>query len=242
MAVLKKLSSKKVVKKNPVKKTRRLAPFIAKFNKRNYSKLARDYHHEVLHLILDLLNINRKIDRANALCQHELELLSGRKSDLLDPSFSRNFEEVLYHIENFAFRASAFREKLTQFINQALLLGYGERERDLMGKMAVNRITTEAHIDTEVKKFNTNTEMKAILSKRVSLSHLRYYNPETGYSPYLYPDEEKHPKDLRDFIKRWRKNVDKEAKQANRFVKLAQEVSNKTMIKINTYWEKHPRH
>lgn len=208
------------------------------FNKRNFSKLAREYHHEIQHLIIDLSSINIKIQSAAILCDKQIELrAAGRKIHLYDPDWRGYFEDVLYHLENYYFRASAFRDKLAQFVNQALKLGYDESERELIRRMLNNRIYIEARINTELKKFEQEKELKEVLSKRVYMSHRRYYSSDS-YNPYFQPEETPSKENLRGHSKLWRKNIQTEVEKVDVFTAAAIDISNKVMVKINAYLNK----
>lgn len=209
------------------------------FNKRNFSKLAREYHHEIQHLIIDLSSTNIKIQRAAILCDKQIELrAAGKKIHLYDPDWKNYFEDVLYHLENYYFRASTFRDKLAQFVNQALKLGYDESERELIKRMSNNRIYIESRINTELKKFEQETELREVLSKRVYMSHRRYYSSDS-YNPYFQPEETPSKENVKRHSKLWRKNIQTEVEKVNTFTATAIDISNKVMVKINAYIKKY---
>lgn len=216
---------------------RRKKPHFLVLNKRNFSKLALNYHHEVRYLIYYLIQTTQRLNESAAMCQYFIDGISSKKGIKPKRSSLEHFEDTIYHLENHAFRASAYRDKLLQFINQALQLGYDERERGLVQKLIKNRISIEALTNTEIKKFQKDPALKNTISRRVSLSHLRYYSQETFHSPYLYPVST-NPDNRKNFTREWKKNISEQVETANKFTEKAMDIADKVMIKINNYWKK----
>lgn len=232
--------TKKVVSKNkPLSKSKRIRkhpPFpYQDFKGRNISRLARTYHHEIVHAILDLILTNRKIQRSAILGEKEIEHGAHITSKHLRSSKNliNDIEETRYHLENFYFRAAAFRDKIAQFVNHGLELGYPENTQNLMNIMSNNRIYKESRVGTELKKFKENKNLKEILSMRIKFSHKNYYGDD--YSPLFMPKSFNPKDDIKKTISSWRKNMDIEVSKANEFTVIAIDIANKVVPKVNKY-------
>lgn len=233
---MKKPKKRKVINSSKTKKDLR-PPFISQFNKRHYTKIARDYHHEVLHLVIDLRAVNIRVRRSYAVWRNHVKTLLKTEPRLIDPAFKTDFEDLLYHIENYCFRASAFRDKLLQFVNYGLRLGYDERERNLIKRLLSHKFCHKALLHTELKKFENDSNMKSILKRRIHQSHLRYYSKGSGCDPYLLPNglPSEVPKEER--LRKWDRNVQNEVLKIDKFTMRAQEMCNNIIVKLEKYLE-----
>jgi len=124
------------------------------FKKNKFSKKTVDYYTEIRRLTGDLINIASRVSRSLLLCKGDIELLN--RGSFFPREFPNDFNDLRYHLENFCFRAGAYKDKMANFINQALQLGFGEREMGLVEKIQHNGIAKKYHLDTEIKKFYKN--------------------------------------------------------------------------------------
>lgn len=203
------------------------------FKANKFTKLARDYHNEIHQLTTDLLRINRKIQDAAALCHLQINFIKKKNSHLISPLVPPCFDEILYHIENFDFRVTGYRDKLVQFINQALRIGFDEGTMGILNVIATHKIVCDARLDTEIKKFLKDKDFKEILSERILLSHRRYYQSKTGYDRLLQPRTE--VKSSKEGIKRWKENIQTKTDRANRVCLKVVDMNDRVMQKINDY-------
>jgi hypothetical protein len=213
-------------------------PFF-EFQANKFTRLARDYHHELTHVTIDLRKINRRLHESAALCQQQINFIKKPDAEhLLAPTQPICFEDTIYHLQNFSFRVTAYRDKMMQFVNQALRLGFDETAMGVHPAISNNRIVKDAHIDTELKKFQKDKDFKNALSERILLSHRRYYHREGGYNELLIPKSETN--DKKEKLKLWKKNIESQSARANRIVLKAVDLNDKIMTKINDYLKKHP--
>lgn len=228
--------TKRVVQeKKPLKKTK-MSFFDFQGNK--FTKLAREYHHELSHLTGDLLRVNRKIQESATLCHLQISFIKRKEQHLISPSRPVCFSDALYHIENFAFRVTGYRDKLVQFINQALRIGFDEKTMGVLTTIVSHGTVRDAHLDTELKKFDKDSDFKVALSERILMTHRRYYSTETGYSSMLMSGEESKDPDMK--LKLWKQNIQTKASRANRIALKARDMNDRVMQKINAYLKKHP--
>jgi hypothetical protein len=218
---------------------KKLRPFFD-FKANKFTKLARDYHHELKHITADLSGVNRRVQESAVLCQQQLEYIKKKLGHLVSPDRPVCFGDTLYHLENLALRVTGYRDKLVQFINQALRLGNDEKSSGMLGTLVSHGTVRDAHLDTELKRFNRDNDFNEVLSERILMTHRRYYKEETGYSPMLMPVEQAKSPD--DKLKLWRQNIQAKVNRANRIVLKVIQMNNKVMNKINLYLKKHPFH
>ena len=227
--------NKTKVLKSKQKKNHR-AFFDFKGNK--FAKLAREYHHELRHLTSDLMDINQRIQNSAILCHQQISFLHKKERHMLSGRRPMCFDDTLYHLENFSFRVTGYRDKMVQFINQALRIGFDERASGVLGTIVSHGTVRDARIDTEIKKFDKDKDFKECLSERILMTHRRYYNAEGGYSTMLIPVTE--TKDAKEKLKVWKKNIETKVNRANRIVLKTLEMNDKVVSKINDYLTKHP--
>ncbi len=228
--------NKKVVEKKQ-KSTKKLPAFL-NFKKNKFTKLARDYHNELFYLTNDLVSTNRRIQDATALCGQQINFLKRGSFHLITIERPVCFDDALYHLENFDFRVTGYRDKIVQFINQALRVGFDEKQMGVISAIVSNGTVRDAHLDTEIKKFNKDKDFKSALSERILLTHRRYYNSEAGYDRLMRPN--KTTKSAEDDLKLWKQNIKTKANRANRIVEKSIEMNDRIMGKINDYLKRNP--
>ncbi|KKQ64846.1 MAG: hypothetical protein US86_C0015G0009 [Candidatus Daviesbacteria bacterium GW2011_GWA2_38_24] len=228
------MNNKNIKKKRKTKKPQDFFDFQG--NK--FTKLARAYHHEILHLTGDLGIINKRIQESIALCHQQISFIKKGQVHLLSAREPICFADALYHLENFTFRVTGYRDKLVQFINQALRIGFDEKAMGVLGTIISHGTVRDAHLDTEIKKFDKDQDFKDILNQRILMTHRRYYNNEAGYNSLLVPNIE--ATDTKGKLKLWRENIKTRANRADRVVLKSRDINDRVMKKINDYLKKHP--
>lgn len=210
------------------------------FQKNKFSKITRDYHHELLHITIDLMCANRKLQESAALCHQQISFIKkrGTEEHNVSPTGFVHFENALYHLENFTFRVTCYRDKMVQFINQALGIGFDEKTTGALGAIINNKIVKDAHLDTELKKFNKDKDFKDTLNERTLLAHRRYYKAETGYDYLMRPNTK--AKDASEKSKLWKQNIQAKTSRANRIIVKMMDINDRVVQKINEYLKKNP--
>ncbi len=205
------------------------------FQKNKFSKKTADYHSEIKNLTEGLINIERRINRNLILCKGHIESLSLKSEYLPSKSeIQKDFSDLLYHVENFCFRAGMYKDKLAHFINQSLQLGFSEKEMGLVQKIEKNGIAKKSSIDTELKKLGKNECFKWAFERRKIMAHRIYYK-NNDYHPLMMPSlTEEDPK---KFLKKWKGAIVSEAELSKKFVHQVIKLNDSVMEKINKYKE-----
>lgn len=208
------------------------------FKKTRFTKLSRDYHDELFHLTVDLIATNRRVQESAILCGQQISFIKKKLSHLVPSNRPRCFDDALYNLENLNFRFTGYRDKLVQFINNALRIGFDEKSMGALGTIISNGTVRDAHLDTELKRFDKDKDFKDALSERILMTHRRYYQAETGYNILMMSKEE--AKDPAHKLKLWKQNIQAKVSRANRIVVKVMDMNDRVMFKINSYLTKHP--
>lgn len=207
------------------------------FKKNKFTKMTRDYHDELWHLTNDLIVTNRRVQESAILCSQQISFIKKKEEHLVPARRPKCFEDTLYNLENFNFRVTGYRDKLVQFINHALGIGFDEKTTGLLSSVLGNGVVKAAHIDTELKKFDKDKDFRDSLNERILMTHRRYYQAETGYSVLMMPKEEATSPEHK--LKLWRQNIQTKVTRANRIVVKVMAMNDRVMLKINHYLIKH---
>lgn len=220
-----------------IKKSKKKIKEFFNFKKNKFSKKAVECHTEIFRLTNDLIYINSKINKSLILCRGYIELLNlkNKKELAILNEIPKEFKELRYHLENFCFRAGAYKDKLAKFVNQALELGYSDKEMGLVEKIKKNGIAKKSRLDTEFKKFYQNESLKWALAKRKSMAHNIYYGQD--YHPLMMPRTITPSRQIskKILLKEWKENIIKDTQSAEKFLSLAKTLNDSVMKKINIY-------
>jgi len=209
------------------------------FKHRKLKRKAREFQHEVTHLTLDLVEINRRIHETGSLCKFRIDYFGAKdeKQHLFHPRHRQYFDDFLYHLENFTFRTQAYRDKLSLFVSYALGLGFDENDQRIFGHLLKNTIVKEVYIDTELKKF-TRSPPKDILERRKLMSHKQYYHSES-YNPHFVPKEiSPRVVGYKKAARLWAKNIQMECSKSDRTVRWALGINEKVAKKTVQFLKK----
>lgn len=223
------MTNKELAKKI-VKKEKTYSKYLD-FNHRRLCDKAKEYRHEISHLTSDLQSINQKIQRQTALCKYTIDTLSGgKKTYRLSRQFFTDFDNLLYHIENFVLRLYAYKEKLSLFINYAFDLGYQESDRGLYDRLIKNKKVNKCLISTELKKLELDF-FKKLLKRRKLMTHLVYYQSESYGS--LYPNKSIKKEGLKEIAAEWKKQISEETEYVDKCLvqifEINKNITNKTI-------------
>src|SRR4030042_444837 len=201
------------------------------FKHKKLNDKAKEYRHEVLHIVKDLYLINQRIHKSLVLSTDFITILGKPKkryqiSDL--DSGLRTIEELRYHMENFIYRIQPYRDKLLLFVNFAINVGFREDERMLMDNLLQHHLIKRVLIDTELEKFKEDP-FKNLLTKRKVMSHRSYY--QIGlYSEHFMPnDENLSPRKIgvKKASIEWRRNIKKEPEQCDKCLRKIFDLNNR---------------
>ena len=202
------------------------------FKHRKLNDKAREFRHEISHITIDLIDINRRIHETLVNCKHRIDIFGDpKKNHLADKNQMQHFDNLLYHLENFAFRMQAYRDKLSLFINFGMNIGFEERDFGLIFRLIKNPISKEFHMDTELKKFEQEP-IKKMLNLRKQMSHRSYYAADC-HNPLFTPkgiDPKKVGYKKASLL--WKKNISNECKSVNETVLKVLDINEKVSEKM----------
>lgn len=227
--------TKEKLKGNKKKAVRQTGnPRLLIFKHRKLCKNARDYCHEITHLTIDLLEINMRIQKSRAECEYIIGVI-GKKNyinQVAKDEIIKAFQDLSYHVENFAFRLHAYRDKYCNLLNHVLGLGYDDADTSIANHLSKNINVKNNRFDTELKKFQSDT-LQLFLSRRKLMSHKIYYNKE-NYNPMYLPEKDL-PFGEKKFTENWKKNIIAEADKTQKVLEKLLRINSNTTNKLTRY-------
>lgn len=204
------------------------------FPRNNNSKKYRD---ELTRIIKGLVYTDTNVQYSSQICTFNIKSITQKSGFQPEPRdvFSE-IEKFVYHYENYCFRAFCFREKLLQFLNGVLPVGYSERDVSIK-MMVINPVVKQAKLLLTIEKFKNNKKLLKILEDRNQLTHKLYYGKD--FDHYLRPkDKNKKNKDKADFKKwcnNWKKEVIERARLTNNFTQAIFAINHEIAPKVIKY-------
>ncbi|MFH0830706.1 MAG: hypothetical protein V1895_01445 [Parcubacteria group bacterium] len=184
-----------------------------------FSKRQKQLQHEVSRLALDLDYILiRILDPAEKFEDFLEEVFTdkfkNKAADLMNNLFV-GFD-LIYHIENYSFRAKAQRNKVIQFISEAMKDNPKVKE-ELQGKW---------------KSAFSAPPLSEVISLRERVTHNIHYSGSTKFDPWFMPSDQNWPKDNQELQRIWRERVEKSGLLIVESVKLFQSLNTEISEKI----------
>lgn len=200
---------------------------------------AKEYGQEVLRLTESLRYTNKNIQYMAQVCAFIIKSIN-KKSGFVPrrPESFRAIEEFVYHFENFCYRLFTYREKLLQFVNAVLPVGYSEREVNIRN-ILINPTVKVSKILPLIEKFKKKTPLNRLIKDRNALTHKLYYG--AAFDAYFRPQSNPDDMDLKDFkswCNNWKREILSRATATNKCTLLANEINNEMAQKIITYKKK----
>jgi hypothetical protein len=197
------------VKKNPHYHVWDLPKAVIPRSKNNKSK---SYTDDLVRLFQTLSYTNKKLQESSQIAVFHIKSINSKSRQRYTTSPKQVLpviEDFVYHYENFCYRIYVIREKLLQFINAVLPVGY-EDDQVSIRHMIINPIVKDSGIVSEIEKFNKKKALGKIIGDRKRLTHRLYY---TDVDHYLRP---KYQKDQKDYwFKEWSREISNRANLAN---------------------------
>lgn len=219
----------------PKKKTRfHLSDIPKKYFPRNTK--AKEYLNELSKLSFSLRFTNTKIQYSAQICSFNIRSITGQK--LVNPrrdDVLREIDEFVYHYENYCFRLHAYREKILQFVNAILPVGYSDKEVSIK-HILINPIVKGAKIVQIIEKFQKDPTLSHIISNRTKLTHRL-----SSQHRYLMPkieDEKTSGKKIKSWFDKWRTEIEELAEEANSSTISVSRINNNLAEKIIKFKEK----
>lgn len=195
---------------------------------------AKEYTQELLRTTRDLHYTNRQVQYSAQICAFNIKTIIHSDFQNDPTEVFGKIREFAYHYENYCYRVYTYREKILQFVNAILPVGYTDKEVRIQ-HLLINPIISQAGILVALKKFKKNTPMSTIIGDRTKLTHRLYY--EDGFDNYFRPKapEIRNEKNFSRWVKDWGKQIASRAQLANKCTKLTSDINNQLAQKIMVY-------
>lgn len=212
----------------------------ARYFPRGTSK-AKEYADEVNRTASDLIFTNRQVQYSAQICAYNIKSIYQKNVWGQQPSeVFETVQEFVYHYENFCQRLYVHREKLLQFVNAIIPIGYTDKEVRVR-HILINPYVKQAGITALLEKFGGNeNSLGKVINDRTKLTHRLLYDSE--FDHYFRPitkEEWKKPEDFKKWCDIWRKQVITHAGLAERCTQQVSEIDNEIAGKIIKYKDAH---
>jgi hypothetical protein len=194
---------------------------------------AQVYRTDLLSLTNDLRQFELKVQYAAEIAEFDIRSIPS-KSRRTTPreTVLRHVREFTYEYENFCHRVYSYREKLVQFINAALPVGFSEKEAKI-NNLCTNPEVKRAKLNSALESFNeSGMTLCKIIAERNSFTHNIYYGKD--FNRLLQPRTEnmETEKQFRTWCKRWREEIHSRAQRASDAVMEINDIDRKVAVKI----------
>jgi hypothetical protein len=203
---------------------------------------AREYMSEMKRVAESLRYTNQKAQYSAQICVFDIRSINRNRGYHPSPRETfRMIEEFVYHYENFCFRSFSYREKMIQFINAALPVGYDESEVSIR-QILINPTVREAKILPIVTRFKDDRRLGQVINDRNCLTHKLYYG--ISFDRFFRPkiadhhEMEKGGKErFRKWCIQWEKEIMRRAKSIDTFSREVFKIDNELAVKIIRFKE-----
>lgn len=226
------------LKKKSVMKHIHIQEIPLKYFPKNKGNKSREYREEITRMMSNLRSTNQKVQYSAQICMFNIKSITQKNGFVpSQPEVFRALEDFVYHYENYCYRSFAFREKLLQFINAILPVGYQEKDVKIQ-HFIVNPIIKQAKLISIIEKFSKDKDLKEVVGDRHSLTHRLYYGE--SFDHYLRPKENtpsknKSEKERKKWFNGWKDEVEKRANMTNKFTRAISGLNHQIAPKIIAY-------
>jgi hypothetical protein len=171
---------------------------------------ARSYSVEIYRTIRSLQYTDRELEYASQICVFNIQSLMKKNGyqplpqDLFD-----SVEKYVYHYENYCYRLFTLREKVLQFLNAAMSIGYTERDATIKN-LLINPTIKKLKLDKSLSKFDTRStnSLGKIIKDRHGLTHKLYYGQSVDhFLRPLIPYDVKDEVSFKEWCKKWKEEI-----------------------------------
>jgi len=193
-----------------------------------------NYRNDVLQITRSLNYVNTRVQHNAQICAFNIKAITQTNGYNASPRETfETVEAFVYHYENYCFRVYAFREKLLQFLNSVLQIGYDEREVAIK-HIIINPVIRVAKVLPLLETFNKpKGVLKKLIKDRNSLTHKLYYGKDFDY--LLRPTKDIDPHHFKEWCGDWKSQIVSRAKEINKAERLISEMNNHLAQKIIDY-------
>ena len=207
-----------------------------KFYPRTKENKSKDYGKEIARIMIDLRNTNKKVQYSAQICIFNIKSIMQNSGFIPDPPEVFDvLGDFVYHYENYCYRAFNFREKLLQFLNAILPLGYREKDVRLQ-HFIINPTIKHTGLLTIIESFDKDQDLKKVVEDRHALTHRLYYG--SSFDHYLRPKKQissKSNKDIKKWFNDWKIEVKTRADMISKFTQTIYNLNHHIAPKIIAY-------
>lgn len=198
-------------------------------------KNAREYGQDISRTTYALDYTNTQVQYAAQICAFNIKSINQKSGFSPEPPDVFNeIEKFVYHYENYCYRLYTYREKLLQFLNAILPIGY--REKDVrITHILINPVINQAGILPLIEAFGKNTSLNRVINDRTKLTHRLYYLKEIDYSLRPMGKYSDKPDEYIKWYDDWRREFMSRAKLANDCTAKVSQINNSIAQKIIDY-------
>jgi len=177
------------------------------------STKAKEYLKDLIRTHSDIIYTNRKVQYSAQICSFNIKCISS-KNDFIPspPEVFREIQEFKYHYENYCFRLYVYREKMIQFINAFMPIGYEDNEIRIK-HLLINPVIKQAGLLFIFRKFKENTYLSNVIASREKLTHKLFYGKDFDALFRPLGDKKGGTKKTEEEFKKWTDNWKKEIQQ-----------------------------
>ena len=197
-----------------------------------------EYKDELLRMMSNLQFTNKFVQHKARTTSYNIDSINHVRG--FKPQMEEVFgsiEEFIYHYENYCHRAYSFREKLLQFINAVLPVGYDEREVN-MRQMTINPVVKQAKLLHVLERFKDDGDLGKITKDRQLLTHRLYFSGQIDH--YLRPVgvvSFKNKQEFKTWCDNWKKEIMQRAKLTDKFTDAIFDINHEITPRIVNYKE-----
>lgn len=199
---------------------------------------AKDYLNDLIQTISSLGDTNRRVQYSSQISSFNIKSITQKLGFYPHPpDVFREIGEFVYHYENYCFRLYVYREKLLQFINAVLPVGYKDNQVRIE-HILINPIVKQSGLLPLLEKFKTNGVLSKVINDRKDLTHRLYYGQK--FDHYFRPKtaeklKSKKPEEVKKWFKEWLSQITTRATNTNNCERVISTINNSIAQKIIDY-------
>lgn len=221
-----------------VKKHIHIQDIPLKYFPKTKNNKSKEYRDELVRMMISLQKTNQNVQYSAQISIFNIKSIT-QKFGFVPSSIEvfRAIEDFVYHYENYCYRGFVIREKLLQFINAILPVGYKDRNVRIE-HMVVNPIIKQSKLLSIIEKFKNDKSLNCIVRDRHLLTHRLYYGG--SFDHYLRPKDNKvlknkKKKEQKKWFNDWKDEIEKRAEMTNKFNWAISRLNHEIAPKIITY-------
>src|SRR5215468_10080924 len=186
------------------------------------------YRDELTRMLGVLWFVNHRVQHAAQICAFDIKSITTKNGFRADPREVLDMvRDFTYHYENFCSRVYSIRDKLLQFLNAVLPIGFTETEVRYR-LIIMQPVIKHSKLLVELERFGKRQALGGIITDRNSLTHKLYYGER--FDHYYRPIEP--TPNTNERFKKWKTEILERATKANKSFKEIIRVTNNVAGKV----------